>query len=256
MIRFFKQPRVENCDCKAYSEYLFKPVRLPQSVYEEVQKYHMPMPIPKPTRIGDTVEDLHYMSFEEAQVLPFTFEQQPALKATSLRIDAATKKEAVARSKLGAVRVATTLSHNITKLKNKTAFKIAIAARVRGVMDCKSCLKPRCIYSQSDVSQMKPTLLLVTSDNPSNIIPRMRKEEMQAYRFVAKDMLHDATESPIFICGMITLDPDDPFSTIFLCDPSLACATHIEADFVRPESCMRVLSYVAIVRVNSTPRWS
>ncbi len=47
---------------------------------------------------------------------------------------------------------------------------------------------------------------------------------------MAKDRLHDATESPIFICGMTALDPDDLFYNICLCDPSLDCDTHIEAD--------------------------
>jgi len=98
------------------------------------------MPIPKPTRIGDTVENLHYMSFEEAQVLPFTSKHQLSLKATSLRIATVTKRrEAVARSKLGVERSATTLSNKITKLKNKAVFKIAAAQRVRGVVDYKSC---------------------------------------------------------------------------------------------------------------------
>ncbi len=58
----------------------------------------------------------------------------------------------------------------------------------------------------------------------------MAKEEIKAYRVVAKDRLHDATESPIFVCGMAALDSDDPFYNIFLCNPSLDCNTHIEAD--------------------------
>jgi hypothetical protein len=67
------------------------------------------------------------MSFEEAQVLPFTFEHQPSIKTTTLRIaTAAKKREAIARSELGAARVATSLSSNITKLKNKNAFKILL----------------------------------------------------------------------------------------------------------------------------------
>ncbi len=81
----------------------------------------MPIPIPKLASIGDTSKDNHYMSFEEAQLLPFTVEHQPSLKATTLRfVDDAKTRDAVARSKLGAARVATSLSNNITKLKNKT----------------------------------------------------------------------------------------------------------------------------------------
>ena len=62
----------------------------------------------------------------------------------------------------------------------------------------------------------------------------MTKEEIHACRVVAKDRLHDATESPIFICGMAALDYDEPFYNIFLCDPSLDCDTHIEAIFFTP----------------------
>jgi hypothetical protein len=56
---------------------------MPLSVYEKVMQYPMPMPIPKPIAVGDTIEDLHYMSFADAQVLPFTNAHQPSLAATS-----------------------------------------------------------------------------------------------------------------------------------------------------------------------------
>ena len=115
MTQFFKEPLVENRVCKACSQDLFKPLRMPQSIYEEVKKYPMPMPIPKPTSIGDTSANLHYMSFEEAQALPFTSQHQPSLQESLLRIATGTKRrEAGAKSKLGAARVATTLSPNIT----------------------------------------------------------------------------------------------------------------------------------------------
>jgi hypothetical protein len=42
----------------------------------------------------------------------------------------------------------------ITKLKNKSNFKIGVATKVRGVVECKNCHKPRCIFSQSAISQM------------------------------------------------------------------------------------------------------
>jgi len=76
----FKQPLVENNVCKAFSHGIFKPVRMPQSVYVKVKQYSMPMLIPKKSSIGNTPADLHYMSFEEAQALPFTSEHQPFLK--------------------------------------------------------------------------------------------------------------------------------------------------------------------------------
>ena len=68
------------------------------------------------------------MSFEEAQALPFTFEHQPSLKEANFRIAVVTKRrEDVAESKLGAARVASNLPHNVTKLKNKSTFKIVFA---------------------------------------------------------------------------------------------------------------------------------
>ena len=124
------------------------------------------MSIPKPTSIKDTFENMHYMSFEEVQVLPFGSKHLPPLKATTLRIASDTKRKgAIARAQLRAARVATSLPHNMTKSKHITASKIAFASRVRGVVDCKSCLKPRCIYSHSALSQMKPPLSRLIPDN-------------------------------------------------------------------------------------------
>ncbi len=49
---------------------------------------------------------------------------------------------------------------------------------------------------------------------------------------MVKGRLQDAIESPIFICGMAPLDPDDPTChELFLCDTSLDCDSHVEADF-------------------------
>ena len=36
VIQFLKKPLVENYVCKAFSKRLFKPVRIPQSVYDKV----------------------------------------------------------------------------------------------------------------------------------------------------------------------------------------------------------------------------
>jgi len=96
MIQFFKQPLVENCKCKACKESVFKHVRMPQSVYEKIMQYPMLMPIPKPTTVGDTFVDLQYMSFADAQVLPFTNAHQPSLVATTLRLVIVAKKKQIA----------------------------------------------------------------------------------------------------------------------------------------------------------------
>ena len=51
----------------------------------------MPMPIPKPLVLGDI--DLHYTTFAEAQVLPFTGKHQPSLVKSVARIVAAAKRK-------------------------------------------------------------------------------------------------------------------------------------------------------------------
>ncbi len=48
---------------------------------------------------------------------------------------------------------------------------------------------------------------------------------------MVKGRLQDAIESPIFICGMAPLDPDDPCHELFFCDTSLDCDSHVEAEF-------------------------
>ena len=48
---------------------------------------------------------------------------------------------------------------------------------------------------------------------------------------MARDRLHDAMESLIFVCGMAPMDQDDPLYDVFHGDPSLVCSAHIEANF-------------------------
>jgi hypothetical protein len=139
-----------------------------------------------------------------------------------LRI-AAKKKKKAATQKLAVSRCA--LAPNIEKLKNKTCFKIGIASRVRGVVGCNNCMKPRCIYSFSAISNMKAPL-----PSPGGDVVSTGATSQECISLV-KDRLHDAMESSIFICGMAPLDPDDPCYGIFLCDTTLDCDTHVEAEF-------------------------
>jgi hypothetical protein len=82
------------------------------------------------------------------------------------------------------------------------------------------------------VSQIKPRPPLNIRDNLDiYTFTPMTKEDIYKYRVLAKDRLHDAMESPIFIRGIVPFDSDDPMYDIFRCDPSLDCNTHIEAGF-------------------------
>ena len=47
---------------------------------ELVDAYSMPLPIPKPPEVPGNVADLHYMSFKEAVLQPFSDEHQPSLQ--------------------------------------------------------------------------------------------------------------------------------------------------------------------------------
>ena len=89
MIQCFKEPLIGDCVCKACKEDLFKPVRMPRSIYNKVKEFPMPMSIPKPEMVREESESLAYMSFDEAQVLPFTGEHQPSLAVALLRAAAA-----------------------------------------------------------------------------------------------------------------------------------------------------------------------
>ena len=48
IIPIFKESLVDDCDCKAHTDDLFKPVRIPRSVYDKVKEFPMVMHIPKP----------------------------------------------------------------------------------------------------------------------------------------------------------------------------------------------------------------
>ena len=142
----------------------------------------------------------------------------------------ANKKHIALASTLEVGRLASSQAVQITNLKNNTAIKIAIPARVPCVVDCNDCLKPRCMFSLSAVSQIKPPLPPTIQNNSDGIVltPAI---EMQKYRAMARDKSHDATESTIFVCGMAPMDADDPFHDVLHCDSSLDCNAHIEAHF-------------------------
>jgi hypothetical protein len=69
-IQFFKHPIIpQDCICKACSGGILKLVRMPQSIYNKVKEFPMPMLIPKARVLGDT--DCHYMPFAEPQLFLF-----------------------------------------------------------------------------------------------------------------------------------------------------------------------------------------
>jgi hypothetical protein len=109
---------------------------MPPSAYNRVKDFPMPMLIQKPLVLDDI--DLHYTTFAEAQVLPFTDEHQPSRVKSVARINVAVKrnKEAsIVASSLDPSRVTNTLNY-IMKLKDRSNFKMVAATIVRGVVVC------------------------------------------------------------------------------------------------------------------------
>jgi hypothetical protein len=72
IIQFFKESLVTNCRCEGCTKGLFKPVRMPWAIYDNVMAFPMPMPIPKPASLSEIHTGLHYLSFSNALVLRFT----------------------------------------------------------------------------------------------------------------------------------------------------------------------------------------
>jgi hypothetical protein len=153
IIIFFKESLVSSCTCEACTKGLFKPLRMPRQECDNVIEF--PMPIPKPTNVSELSTDLHYLSFTDAKRLPFTNEHQPALAATTSRVTSRQRQAATTRQ-LPFSRVA--FGPIITKLKNRSSFKISVSFKVHDVVECNNCHKPRCIFSSTSVSHMSPSL--------------------------------------------------------------------------------------------------
>ena len=132
MIQFLKEPLVENCSCKGCRNGVITDLRMPRCVYDKIIQYPMPMHIPKPIVIGDKDIDVEYMSFVDARLLPFTNKHQPSLAVAASRV-ATRQKNTAARVQLPTARLPTTLL--ITKLKNKSNFKVGHAKKIRGVQE-------------------------------------------------------------------------------------------------------------------------
>jgi hypothetical protein len=59
----------------------------------------------------------------------------------------------------------------------------------------------------------------------------MTEEEVQQYTSSAKDIMVDATEYIIYMCGMTPLEPNYTCFDIFQCNPALDYYSHIESEF-------------------------
>ena len=110
--------------------------------YKELhEKFPMLLPIPKPSSI-EGKNSLHYMPFEEAVGKPFTTEHQPSLQNWRRNNNVVTGEVAIG----GRETMTTESKQN----------KIAQGKFIRGVVPCKDCMKPRCLYFVTSPNRMKP----------------------------------------------------------------------------------------------------
>ena len=67
-------------------------------------------------------------------------------------------------------------------------------------------------------------------------------------RYIVEQALEDGVNSDLYICGMQPLEEFRPCHEIFQCDPSLPCATHVEADlYAMSRPYMAATDYVSDV---------
>jgi hypothetical protein len=178
MIQFVKEPLVKSpnrCDCKACELGLFKSLRMPREVYDKLHTNLFPLPIPG-ERDGTPIGELRYLSLEDTMKLPFTDDHQPSKQARRVALDQQ-KQDSIAgggsgnpkkkRSRKGVRGVATTpdvppitipsIASTTQKAPPRKNFELGHISRLRGLVQCMECQKPRGIYSLLAPANMKPS---------------------------------------------------------------------------------------------------
>ena len=90
----------------------------------------------------------------------------------------------------------------------------------RGVVECKECMKPRCLYSTNAPARMKPP---VGDDGQEPTT-----EAIRACREYAVQQLDAAKENELYVCGMQPLDPDNLMYGVITARSGIECHDHVE----------------------------
>jgi hypothetical protein len=208
--QFFKRPLVAGCDCIPCKEGMFSPMIMPNDAYEELcHTYAMPLPIPKP---GDTISrtDMHYMSFEEAVKEAFTDIHQPSLRG---------RRRANNSSTVGQVAI----GDRELRSSESDQHKITQGKFIRGIVTCKDCAKPRCLYSITSPNRMKPL--------PANGGSEPTAEAIRLCRQFAMQKLEEAQDHDLYVCGMQPFDADDMMHGVIVARDGLECLQPIEFEY-------------------------
>jgi len=203
MRQYFKLP-LEHvtflCDCIACARGLFSPLGMPLDAYKEISI--LPLHIPQPPPSTGMPGDLHYMTLEEARMMPFTAEYQPSIV---LRSRNNTLVDGVA---LGG-------RETVTPVDAPYVSKTFRVNHVRRVLECKERMKPRYLFSNDAPNRMKPTPLIIGSE-PTN-------EDIKECWEYAMQQLEATMENDVYICGMQPLEPDNPMHRLIIARDGLEC---------------------------------
>jgi len=143
---------------------MWLPLIMPLEAYEELfNTYSMPLPISELAEVPRCAEDLHYMSSEH----------QPSLQ----------NRGKVNNLVIGDV----TLGDREPRSSASDANKSTHENFLREVVKCKDCIKPRCLYSLTSPSRMKP-LAVIGEAEPA-------VHEIRVCRDYAMEKFEEAQES-------------------------------------------------------------
>jgi len=210
--QFFKRPLVAECDCVACREGMFSRIIRPVEAYKDLhENFDMPLPIPKPSSIAGK-PGLHYMSFEEAVKLPFTDEHQPSLQ------NRRRNKNVVMG---GGVSIG---GREMRTAPESDRFnKITQGKYIRGVVSCKDCMKPRCIYSVTSPNNMKP--------HPTDGASQPRTTTTLLCREYDVQQFESAENNAPYVCGMQPFDADDIMHGVIVTREGLECHHPVEFEY-------------------------
>ena len=91
---------------------------------------------------------------------------------------------------------------------------------LRGIDKCKDCIKPRCMYSLTSSSKMKPCAI--------NGVAEPTTEAIRLCRNFAMQKLQEAQDNDVFVCGMQPFDDNDLMHGAIITRRGLECHRPME----------------------------
>eukprot|EP00873_Tetraselmis_striata_P001580 jgi/Tetstr1/421844/TSEL_012744.t1 len=97
---------------------------------------------------------------------------------------------------------------------------------VRGVVTCKDCMRPRCLYSLTHPRNMEPAATMVDGKKVHPSVTE--KAECKQY---ALQNFHAAAEHNSFLCGMQPFDDDHPLHGVLVTRSNITCGSPVEFEY-------------------------